>query len=268
MTRFLFLSLSLLLSANLLAAGNGVMDLPADFERILVPLLTPPVQGAFGSEFRTALSVHSSSEGAQIEIKGLSPICILSACPTVDSIVLDPGQDVTDIELSGTPGRFIFVRAEDRKQLGINLRAYDVSREASNFGTEIPLASADDFSSDSIRLAGVPMTPAFRKTLRVYSAYETEVVVSFEGREIIGSPVIGPPPSVVLRLRRQGTSMFETAYAVLSQFPHYPYPLTIVVRPIPPCAICPQPHFAEPIWAFLSVTNNNTQHITTITPQP
>ena len=28
------------------------------------------------------------------------------------------------------------------------------------------------------------------------------------------------------------------------------------------------PIYLGPIWAFVSVTNNETQHITTITPQP
>ena len=71
-----------------------------------------------------------------------------------------------------TPGRFIYLPKGTSKDVVMNLRAYDVSRVRDNFGTQIPIVPASEFSTDDegsqIGILGVPTSPRFRSTLRIY----------------------------------------------------------------------------------------------------
>jgi hypothetical protein len=55
---------------------------------------------------------------------------------------------------------------------------------------------------------------------------------------------------------------FDPAYAQFSDFPSNVGEISVVLTPPAPG----EAGFATPYWAFLSVTNNDTQFITTIRP--
>lgn len=243
------------------------------YERILLPVYTQPVRGAFGSEFHTRLKLWNKSASETLLIYGVEPVCIIT-CPTVNFVELRPyGVDIDSLDAprlspNGRPGRFVLISNEHADMVAMNLRAFDLSRSAVNFGTEMPIARERDFTDDRIVLPGVPMADSrFRKTLRIYSREAATVIVSFEGPEFIGSPTIIPPPSQTVTLS-PGLNEFDPAYAVFTDFASYPGDVTVVVEPVPPCVLCPLPHVRPPVWAFITVTNNETQHITTISPRP
>lgn len=266
MKRILFL---LLFAASLTA--QPVFD--ENYERILLPVYTPPVQGAFGSEFHTRLTLWNKSRTETLQVYGVEPHCILT-CPTITWIEMKPfGSDeesmrAPELMPNGRPGRFVFIRKEQANMIAMNLRAFDLSRDDVNYGTAMPVVRERDFSDDRIVLPGVPMyDQRFRKTLRIYSKEAATVEISFEGPYIIGSPVILPPRSQTVTLT-PGLNQYDPAYAVFTNFALYPEDVSVVVEPLPPCAICPLPHVRPAVWAFITVTNNATQHITTITPEP
>ncbi|MEO8381386.1 MAG: IPT/TIG domain-containing protein [Acidobacteriota bacterium] len=231
------------------------------FERLLLPVFTPPVTGAFGSEFRTDFRA-SLVHGDSANIFGLARQCVILCVEGPDiphSLTPEfPELDVTRIEPVGTPGQFIYVPREELGRAAMNLRAYDTSRAAQNFGTEIPIVREGDFfsSSETLALVGIPSDPRFRKTLRVYGAgqYGAGLVVSIEGNGVKTDHSISVPPS----------SPTHPGYVELSSFPTGTGYLTVTIYNPVPHGIVP----ASEIWAFVSVTNNETQHITTITPQP
>jgi hypothetical protein len=77
-------------------------------------------------------------------------------------------------------------------------------------------------------------------------------------------PATGTPLNYSLDLA-EGKSVFEPAFASFTNFPANIGPVTVTIGiPVPPI-LPPEP---PRIWAFDSVTNNDTQLITTITPQP
>ena len=248
MTRSILLSL--LLSTSLFAAD------PFPSERILIPLLTPPVHGAFGSEFHTKLRIYNNFEN-DISIQGIAPPCILSACPTVPGTVVSAGTELTDIELTGTPGRFVSVLASHARHLSFSLKVEDVTRAALNFGTEIPVVRERELTTQTLSLLAVPTDSRFRKTLRIYATEGTVLWVTFtDGVEKVQRTVTLAP----------GRDPFEPAYALISDVPAFASgasEITITLEPLPLLHPLPQP----PYWAFVSVTNNDTQVITTITPQ-
>jgi hypothetical protein len=64
---------------------------------------------------------------------------------------------------------------------------------------------------------------------------------------------------------RPGANIFDPSYA---QFSDFPVGVGEVKVQIQASHIILSPPVSYSIWAFVSVTNNETQHITTVTPQP
>lgn len=225
------------------------------FERVLLPLLTPPVQGQFGSEFRTRLRMAAGTF-REVHVFGLLFPCEnISGCIVFDPhetpYQLFPGESTTRFELSGNPGRFIYIPKADAPKIYANLRVADVTRGAQNFGTEIPLARPADFKTE-IKLLDVPLVPGYRNTLRIYANEPTTVTVRFGGETHY----------VTLR---EGENVFDPAYAVFTDFPteNRNVDVTISAMEVQVLPIGPPVAF----WGFVSVTNNDTQLITTVSPQ-
>jgi hypothetical protein len=110
-----------------------------------------------------------------------------------------------------------------------------------------------------VSLLGVPINPRFRNTLRIYSLARGAVLINLaignEGRQIVLQP---------------GADLFEPAFASFTDFP-LPHELPAGTSTIRVVVDVPRgpggvPIPGTPIWAFITVTNNETQQITTITP--
>ncbi|HEX6086639.1 MAG TPA: IPT/TIG domain-containing protein [Thermoanaerobaculia bacterium] len=216
------------------------------FERLLLPIFLPPIQGAFGSEFRTYLRLS----GVEMELFGLLP----GSTP----YPIGPFPTSAPAPNGGTPGRFIYAPKDGVKTLAATLRVADTSRSAENFGTELPIVRASDFVEDVLVLHGVPTDPRFRNTLRIYARDEGLLSIHIESESV----------SRQVQLRKNDLNdPFEPAYAVFTDFPVGRGELRVTLEG--PSARGPSPPiYYLPFWGFVSVTNNETQHITTITRQP
>jgi hypothetical protein len=238
---------------------------PTPSERVLLPILIPPVHGAFGSEFHTDLRIANDSENV-VFLLGLdslrcSPICL----PTLFPLTLDPNEEVgpEDITLNGSPGRFVFIAADQVSSVAMNLRVHDVTRGGLNYGTEIPIVRESDFKTNRITFVGVPTDARFRNTLRIYGESPIDVLVT-----------VGDLPPVRVRLTGGFTfpggidlsDFFRPSYVAFSSFPTGIAPVRVTVEADPDfVSLLP---IEVPLWAFITVTNNDTQVISTITPQP
>lgn len=230
------------------------------FDRILLPIYLPPTPGAFGSEFVTWFEMWNKENGPDVMVYGVPHVCPPILCvPPPDPrspYTLIHSSNATFIQpFEGTPGRIVFVAKERASAVAATLRVYDRSRVSSTLGTEIPVVHDRDFHADTIALLGVPLDSRFRNTLRIYSATpaETDVKVT-----------IGDSTSVVHLA--PGADLFQPATATFTAFPP---PLSggsdagFVTR-----RVTIEPLVAGTrIWAFISVTNNETQQITVISPQ-
>lgn len=226
----------------------------ADYGYLLLPILTPSVPGAFGSEFRTELQLKATLR--PFSIYGLDtsfpcPILCIPMSPPLRLAPTDAALLPENVVYNGTPGRFVYVLRDEVQHVTANLRVLDTSRAALNFGTEIPVVTEEAFR-DRITLLGVPLASNFRNTLRIYSTRATTVRVTVQGH---------PPVDVPLAT---GTNFYEPAYGAFSAFPSGTAPVRITIEHAP----SPLPVVPPRFWAFITVTNNETQMITTITPQP
>lgn len=231
-------------------------------ERILLPLFVPPINGANGSRFITELRAINRSAFEEARIYGIERPC-LTVCPPVvfdperDAMVMPPRSEIgpADVVYDGSPGRFLWVSKDDVDQLWLNLRVYDESRSNQNFGTEMPVVRDRElFRNQPILFSGVPSETRFRNTLRIYATGPMTVNVQISAALI--SPIIR---EVTLR---PGLNRFDPAYAQIGDMPVGVGPLRITITPPEPGS----PGFHTPYWAFVSVTNNDTQLITTIRP--
>ena len=240
-----------------------VGDIPASYERILIPIFVPPVRGAFGSEFHTTLRLWSTAGGELVYgINPESSICPVTICQIwnpIDTPLRVTGNRSADDQMPepiGTPGRFVFLRDNHARNVAMQLRVADITRDHLNFGTEIPIVRENDLvtNGDSIALLGVPLDPRYRNTLRIYSTEALGVFVRIGNEERF----------VMLR---PGRDLFEPAYAEIGNFPTGTGTVRVTITPPAgsPNPFPPTPY--PPVWAFISVTNNDTQTITTITPQ-
>ena len=239
---------TLAVTAMLLAA-----PLFAQNERLLLPIFTPPVAGAFGAEFHTDVTVGNLGK-AVLSLSGLAYDCaVIISCPATPNRIDLPADRVLrsdEVVHNGAPGRFVFVPKEDMDRLSMSLRVHDVTREELNFGTEMPIVRESEFVNGPIVFPLVPDFSFYRNTLRIYAASPVDVLVK-----------AGSQPAVRLHLTG-AADQFDPAYAVFNHFRGAGFArVTITVD---------QPDNATPIpiWAFITVTNNQTQAITTITPRP
>jgi hypothetical protein len=238
------------------------------FEMILLPSFSRTVHGAFGSEFRTTVRVANKGDAPALPIYGVDETCLPGGLPRLYESgevpyylqSLESRQISTECSL--WPARLLYVPKARADAFTMNTRVTDVSRLALSHGTEIPAVRSDEIVNDRIVLLGVPLDSRFRNTLRIYSPWQTEipVKVTINGR-------------VFTVMLQPGHNRFEPAYAEFSDFPRpgdlpldveQVYSVTIDPPPTMPIALLP--YEGAPIWAFISVTNNETQQITIITP--
>ena len=237
------------------------------FDPILFPIFLPPVHGAFGSEFHTFARIWNEDPFESTLVYGRDTACYLFS-PHLDALIPLELQNngIDQVLLTGcseSTGRIFWApkTARGKDTIAASLRVTDVTRQAASHGVEIPVVHRNDLREGRISLLGVPIDPKFRNTLRIYSLAR--------GTQRISLSVNGEGHQIELQ---PGASWFEPGYA---EFTDFPLPaelpagqdtIRVVVDAIPPCPICPLPHVVPPIWAFITVTNNETQHITTITP--
>ena len=136
----------------------------------------------------------------------------------------------------------------------VQLRVHDLSRQAESFGAEIPVVRLSEMKTTPGAILDIPNDPRFRSTFRVYAFWPnapSDLVVRFVNDDTGASreerfhiepstlgwdePIAAPP------LYRQFSDFEATRIELEPSTPGLRY------------------------WAFVSVTNNETQQVTTLT---
>jgi hypothetical protein len=233
------------------------------FDPILFPIFTRPVQGAFGSEFHTTPRIWNQDPlGGVVPLYGVDTSCTLID-PPIDPLfpfsMQGGGMDIQLIPGCSESVGHLFWVPKGKDTMAGNLRVTDVTRQAESHGVEIPVVHRKDFSEERISLLGVPIDPRFRNTLRIYSLARGEVLVNLQVGDQGHQLVLPAAPD-----------WFTPAFASFTDFP-LPQDLGPAQKSIRVTVDTPRGPGGTaipgtPIWAFITVTNNDTQQITTITP--
>jgi IPT/TIG domain-containing protein len=238
------------------------------YERILVPFYAAgEVPGAFGSRWVTEL-VGWNPHPFSVAVYQVPPATPPSP---FDSGSPDWGAPLSSFrpQLSSSGPAFLHVAGSNA--LAFHLRVRDVSRQSESWGTEIPVISERKaFTGEPILLNDIPFGSDARVMLRIYD---------FDGPT-------GGDVDVEVHFN-DGTGNLSEQFALarvsfpggtVQQYPPAPgyievdltselagFPLTNNVTSLR--VLVNSPHVDKRLWAFISVTNNRTQQITTVTPQ-
>lgn len=260
-----------------LTVPNGftyITDPNPEFEKVLLPVLFFG-PGAHGSRWATQVSVYNAGQNTVVtaneEFMG-NPVC-LAPCGCGPVSEISPGQTAGICGHFADPaGLIVYAPKSEATDLNYHARAYDTSRSTANAGTEIPVVREREFRTDAIHLLDLPLDEHFRLGLRVFNPDQQD------GAEV-KMEVLDPSSTAIL-----GERTITLSYPIRNIVPD-PYPnrpayanlgdLDKIVRDILGSAsLIQQFHLritpVTPdirIWAFATITNNETQLITTVSPQ-
>ncbi len=236
----------------------------SDYQRVLLPINVPNAPGAFGSLWTSDTEIaNSGTEAVDVRLQNCQ--LIDNPCPRYTR--LSPGGAPVRITANRNPdqpGVLFYVPKSALAQIAVNSRVQDLSRQAETWGTELPLVPSDAFSQD-VLLLNIPNDPRFRTTLRIYgNTYgPMEVRIRIWPLSSAGAPIVDD--TRVLSGYATVVPVFfpiDPAYTAVAIDSYAEVqgqgPLRVDVT-APPGVV--------PVWAFASVTNNATQHVTVVTPR-
>ena len=245
---------------------SAFSQMPPDDEPLLLPIVSNQAPGAHGSLWVTEVYVHNSGTAeATVNLEYCTQGFCLRGGIGVDAgrTLLLPNDRLLGHALSGQPGVVVYVPKAELPRVSLNLRVRDLSRQSLTWGTELPVVRRSQYYARPFRLINVPLDERFRQTLRVYSAKSINGAL-FRAR------ILDTQTGSVL-----STQEFRTELTFITYYEEIPAALQIndvaerfglprdnrtviiEIEPVTPNAL---------FWAFVSITNNETQHVTTITP--
>ncbi|HEX7153208.1 MAG TPA: IPT/TIG domain-containing protein [Thermoanaerobaculia bacterium] len=241
---------------------------PNDTVRYLVPITTHEQPGLNGSLWTSELTLFTSGFSRAMLRGRFCDESSLALCTSILDLERDVSTRVRLYSATGGEGAFLYVPRAASGDIVRQLRARDIARDRDNFGSEIPVVDVNRDFGPNQRLLDVPVDPRYRALLRVYAQDDRSdrIVVTVyppNGTEPIESYELG--------LAGRGAA---------SDFPLNPG--YVAVDPISDAVRAsghqrvrveveatflwdPPPSFH--IWAFISLTNNETNQFTVITPQ-
>ena len=262
--------------ANNVARQDVIVGVAGDYTRVLFPVIINPTPGAFGSIWRSDFYAFADTD-EDVAMFPLNLLCpILCPGPPPFGITI-PNRVVSFLPfsapLNANPGRFLYYEKRFAPAVTFHSRIRDESRQTLTWGTELPVVSESRFRTGRIQLIDVPFAQRFRQTLRIYdldaagtASFRVRVYgrTTGETEPLLGETTVGtvvPPDN-----NEAGPFRFpvQPGYAEVSLTAAFPSIANMEHTRVEVEALDATVRF----WAFVSVTNNDAQHVTTITPQP
>ncbi|MEO6259689.1 MAG: hypothetical protein ABIP63_05035 [Thermoanaerobaculia bacterium] len=246
------------------------------FVRVLVPLyLEQTVPGMYGAIWKSEFAIHNGS-GRSFIIETCFPLansgCILNLMADEELL---PNETQTALPArypkltDGAAGAVVYLLphgdspADDSNKLSFQIRVKDLSRSATNAGTEVPVVRESAFRTSTLHLLNVSVDPRFRVLLRLFEMNldraEFSVRVFDQATNVLLSELrvtTSTPPQGYLRSRPGFAQIanLTPSLGIASQ----PMQLRVEVEPLTA---------GSAFWSYLSVTNNESQQVTLVTPQ-
>jgi hypothetical protein len=240
------------------------------YTRVLVPLyFDKPVNGALGSVWTTQFSVYNSGSTA-VPMGWCSVLNDSEACVTPGDSQIAAGATSTTLPTftpafnDAVPGRQLNFETVSDDQLSFGLRVADTSRSGFTAGTQIPVVRERDYFQGTVRMPNVPIDSRFRLTLRVYEMGLTSSAVTIRVFDQQTNALLGSH-QFQLTAPTTGAFRFEPGYLQLGDLSSI-VPSTTTLPSTVRIELEPSSKEAR-FWAFISITNNETQQLTVITPQ-
>lgn len=235
------------------------------WERLLVPVVTGDAAhpGGHGSSWVAKLTVFNSSavRVPLTEWPDAYP-CNLASCAREH---VDPHEtaDFSNLEpaINGG-GAFLYTISSFADELHTSLRVFDESRALETLGAQIPVIRGSEVQPGSdVHIVGVPVSAEYRSLLRIY---DLEALDRKQVQVRVFDRDGGLLRSETVELR---TWADEEPDVESPRFPAYgQLYLTETIAGIDAARIEISGLEEQRLWAFVTVTNNETQLVTSIVP--
>ncbi|HJW92902.1 MAG TPA: hypothetical protein VJ901_04730 [Thermoanaerobaculia bacterium] len=235
------------------------MSIPAEFyERVLLPVFWSG-PGAFGAQWATNAAMYNGNE---YPITPAFTSVFLSSCvPSCDRRPAANGTTsvVANANALGGVVEELPRQAMPRLDLALNIR--DTSRDAQDLGSQVPVVRESDLFARPFSILNVPNDPRYRVTLRLYSLtgrgeFTVRIYRGDTQEPAVKTFVVLTPQA---SLRGGAFASIDNLLAGYRQLDG----ATAVRVEIDPI----ESSGNKSAWGFVSVTNNDTQHVTVISPQ-
>lgn len=226
-----------------------------DYERRLLPVLASELPGAYGSIWSDRLVFRNASD-FEFYVPAVYCAPNVSPCP---ALYAQP-HTTTDVHVVPSsdrgPGAFIHIPKPLAEHVTTQFRIQDTSRQAQTWGTELPVVSVERDYRKTIRLLDIPNGAAFRAKLRIYGphVYPAQVHLKIF---VDNGPLV----------HEETVDLAGIVSAVVIDLPDFPSYAERDLLLGGGGKLRVEVTSEVPVWAFVAVTNNATQHVTTITPQ-
>jgi hypothetical protein len=255
--------------ANGFTFGQGP---ESQYERVLLPIyLNGVVPGSHGTQWATDLWMHNAGPANVSIADRVCPAGL--ACPPVIplTLTLEAGHSLhnpTDFfpPSRNNPSQLLYIFNAGAQDLSMGLRVADISRNTLNGGTDLPVIRESELLTRTTQLLNVPLdNQTFRILLRVYDLSYSEAL--FAVRMYASEGPVAPAlyaTTLTAKTPKNGPFRPEAAYAelditqLLNLRLAWPQTARIEIEPMTP---------GSRYWAFLSLTNNQTELVTLVTPQ-
>jgi Domain of unknown function DUF11 len=240
----------------------------ANWERVLFPIVASVIPGPGGAAWTTEIGALIRDD----EVPDFAPRpCEVFQVPCFsEPPPLRRQFDAFEhllVPQDRIGGQYFYTRPEDARKFRFNARIYDDARVERTAGAEVPVVRDADFTSDVIALLNIPVLPQYRHTLRIYDADARDGALVririYRGGET--EPRVDTVRALRTLVQRTTTTALlptHPAYAQEELSQLLPLeglePLRVEIEPVTP---------GVRLWAFVSVTNNDTHHVTVVTPQ-
>ncbi len=234
---------------------------PAFFEPVLFPIAYSG-PGALGSRWQTEIAFRNDNDEPLSTFESWFDVFP----PAVNSVNdrRPPARTNGVITTFTEPAGFIaHLPRREAPDVWFGTLIRDLSRQAEALGTEIPVVRERDLFDRPFQLLNVPTDPRFRVALRLYDL-ETELApraitvrfMSMTSDDVIATKEVALQKTIGPRPAYAAIGDLVGAYPELAG----KGPLRIEIDP----DVIPG---QRTMWAMVSVTNNETQHVTVISPQ-
>lgn len=233
----------------------------AFYERVLIPVFFSG-PGAFGSDWRTAATLYNGTTFAWIAPQ---PSIFMAPCFPPCDVAPRPHETVIASGPSSPAGVVEWAPRQSIAVSDFGLRVIDLSRSAQDLGTEVPVVREADLYDRTFQLLHVPTDARYRSTLRLY---DLDGPRTFRVRVY----ATGTAPLVERSVQLSAeTSLRGGAFAIVNDLfagTSIANESTVRVEIVPLTDDGKESGTrAKSAWGFLSITNDETQHVTVISPQ-
>lgn len=251
------------------AYGNSA---EAAYETILLPIyLDGRINGAQGSQWQTDLWLRNTGTTDATLAPWDCPAG--QVCPAVFPLTrtLVAGEALHNLPAffrppTANPARLLYVSRSEADNVAFQLRFADVSRSTLNAGSELPVVHEEHLLTGTATLLNVPLDRKFRTLIRVYDVANTES----RFRAVVSALEAGTADKVLLTRELTATSSDSGQFRLTPAYAQFSIDELLLTDQILPAAVRIEvtPLTAgSRFWTFGSVTNNETQFVTLVTPQ-